>query len=88
MVQSSRSTVSEFYVLREVVWGNWCRECVVVIKNRVDMRLEDDNVVVLSVNTSRSGWFNDYQPEADSEPLAGLIIDDGEEWRWLGASFT
>jgi len=31
----------------------------------------------------RTGWFEGYKAEADSEPLAALPADEGsEEWVW------
>ncbi len=49
----------------------------------VDIRLEGKNIVITPVKTPRAGWFEGYKPEADSDPLAALPVDEGnEEWVW------
>lgn len=49
----------------------------------VEIRLEGKNLLICPIKAPRSGWFKDYQPEADVEPLAPLPIDEGDEaWVW------
>lgn len=51
--------------------------------DEVDISLVGKSLVIVSVHTPRAGWFTDYQPEIDVEPLAALPVDDAtEEWVW------
>lgn len=51
--------------------------------DEVDIRREGKNLVIASVKAPRSGWFEGYKPEVDSEPLATQPADEGsEEWVW------
>lgn len=49
----------------------------------VDIRLEGKNLLIAPINEPRSGWFENYNPKADTEPFAALPVDEGvEEWVW------
>lgn len=49
----------------------------------VDIRLEGKNLLIAPIKAPRTGWFEGYRPETDTEPLATLPIDEGgEEWVW------
>lgn len=51
--------------------------------DEVDIRLEGKTLLISPVNPPRAGWFKNYKPETDSEPLAELASDEGdEEWVW------
>lgn len=49
----------------------------------VDIRMEGKNLLIAPIREPRSGWFENYQPKTDAEPLAALPVDEGvEEWVW------
>ncbi|NJA07383.1 AbrB family transcriptional regulator [Methylococcaceae bacterium WWC4] len=49
----------------------------------VDLRLEGKTLVIEALKTPRSGWFDGYQPEGDSDVLAALPADEADgEWEW------
>ncbi|WP_427501315.1 AbrB/MazE/SpoVT family DNA-binding domain-containing protein [Methylomonas sp. MED-D] len=49
----------------------------------VDLRLEGKTLVIEALKTPRSGWFDGYQSEADSDVLAALPADEADgEWEW------
>lgn len=49
----------------------------------VDLRMEGKTLVIEAVKTPRSGWFDGYQPETDSDVLASLPVDEADgEWEW------
>ena len=51
--------------------------------NEVDIRLEGKNLVIAPIKAPRSGWFEDYKPEADADAFAPLPVDDsGDDWAW------
>ena len=53
------------------------------MSDEVDIRLEGKTLIIAPVRAPRTGWFEGYQPEADSEVLAALPIDEStEEWVW------
>ena len=37
------------------------------MKNEADTRLEGENLATASAKSLRTGWFEGYKPEADSE---------------------
>ena len=49
----------------------------------VDLRVEGKTLVIEALQVPRSGWFDGYQAEADSDVLASLPVDeDSGEWEW------
>ncbi len=53
------------------------------MNDEVDIRLEGKSLVIAPVKSLRAGWFAGYQADADAEPLAALLVDEGcEEWVW------
>lgn len=49
----------------------------------VDIRMEGKTLLITPVKEPRANWFDGYQPEADSDTLAVLPMDEGdEEWVW------
>lgn len=49
----------------------------------VDLRLEGKTLVIEALKTPRSGWFDSYQAETDSDVLASLPADEADgEWEW------
>jgi len=51
--------------------------------DEVDLRLEGKTLVIEALKAPRSGWFDGYQPEADSAALDALPLDeDSEDWQW------
>ena len=51
--------------------------------DEVDIRMEGKNLLIAPIKVPRSGWFEDYKPDADVEPLTALPVDEGdEEWVW------
>lgn len=53
------------------------------METEVEIRMEGNALVITPVKEPRAGWFDSYQPEADSDALATLPVDEGdEEWAW------
>jgi antitoxin MazE len=53
------------------------------METEVDIRMEGKTLLITPVKEPRAGWFADYRPEADSDALAALPVDEGdEEWVW------
>ncbi len=53
------------------------------MSDEVDVRLEGKHLLISPIKAPRSGWFEGYQLDADTEPLATLPLDEGdEEWAW------
>lgn len=49
----------------------------------VDISMEGKTLLITPVKEPCAGWFTDYRPEADSDALAALPVDEGvEEWVW------
>jgi antitoxin MazE len=53
------------------------------METEVDIRMQGNALLITPVKEPRAGWFDGYQPEADSDALASLPVDEGdEEWAW------
>lgn len=51
--------------------------------DEVELRLEGKTLIIEALKKPRSGWFDGYSAEADSDALDSLPIDDdSEEWQW------
>ncbi|WP_394753489.1 AbrB/MazE/SpoVT family DNA-binding domain-containing protein [Crenothrix sp.] len=49
----------------------------------VELRVEGKTLVIEALQVPRSGWFDGYQAETDSDVLASLPVDeDSGEWEW------
>jgi len=54
------------------------------IESEVDMNIEDGALVLKPVNTPRKGWFDNYNPSEDVEPLSEMqdLESEQEDWQW------
>jgi antitoxin MazE len=54
------------------------------IGNDLEMSVSKDSIILKASNTLREGWFESYQPEDDTEPLANLrdLASEQEDWEW------
>ena len=54
------------------------------ITDEIDLYLEGAKIVIEPVRLTRSGWFDGYRAEVDSEAWwEGLLPDtDSDEWEW------
>lgn len=53
------------------------------ITDTIDLRLEGNKIVIESARPVRSGWFDGYRADADSDAWDCLPPDaDSAEWEW------
>lgn len=53
------------------------------IQDEIDLRIENDRLIIEPVRPARAGWFAGYAPEQDDDAWAGLNpADDSGEWEW------
>ncbi|MFN4063686.1 hypothetical protein GO613_03890 [Azoarcus communis] len=53
------------------------------IADEVEMRLDGARIVIEPVQPSRTGWFDHYRAEADTDAWGTLPVDaDAGEWEW------
>lgn len=54
------------------------------IENEVEMIVKDGSLILRSPCAPRKGWFDDYDPNNDVEPLSEMIESQSEqdEWEW------
>ncbi len=54
------------------------------IQNEVEMVIQDGALLLKPFAAPRKGWFDNYDPSKDSEPLADMVDLDTEqnEWEW------
>ncbi len=53
------------------------------IQDEIDLRIENDRLIIEPVRPARAGWFAGYAPEQDDDAWAELNpADDSGEWEW------
>ena len=53
------------------------------ISDEIEMRLEDSRIVIEPVKNPRTGWFDGYQAQADTDAWEGLSPEaDSGDWEW------
>ena len=54
------------------------------IENEVDMIIEDGALILKPSNMLRQGWFDNYNPNQDVEPLSEMadLESEQEDWEW------
>jgi antitoxin MazE len=52
------------------------------MRKEVDVRLEGKNLIIAPIDAPRTGWFEGYQAETDTEVFTELSADDSEDWVW------
>lgn len=52
--------------------------------SEVELTLEGNALLLKAVQPLRKGWFEDYNPDDDQDPLAELVELDSEQedWEW------
>ncbi|MGC9387204.1 MAG: AbrB/MazE/SpoVT family DNA-binding domain-containing protein [Hydrogenovibrio sp.] len=54
------------------------------IDNEVEMSVQDGALVLKPANSVRKGWFDNYDPSKDVEPLSEMadLESEQEDWEW------
>jgi antitoxin MazE len=54
------------------------------IKNEIELSLDGNRIVIEPVRAPRSGWFDKYREEKDSDAWSDFIESDDEhgDWQW------
>ena len=54
------------------------------IENEVEMSVQDGALVLKASNIVRKGWFDNYEPSKDVEPLSEMtdLESEQEDWEW------
>jgi antitoxin MazE len=54
------------------------------IENEVEMSVQDGSLVLKPSSLLRKGWFDNYNPNADVEPLSAItdLESEQEDWEW------
>lgn len=54
------------------------------LEQEVDMKIENGALVLKPTSTLRKGWFDDYNPSEDVEPLSEMkdLESEQEDWEW------
>lgn len=54
------------------------------IENEVEMSVQGGALVLKPSNVVRKGWFDNYDPSKDVEPLAYMtdLESEQEDWEW------
>jgi antitoxin MazE len=54
------------------------------IENEVEMNIQDGALVLKPSSVLRKGWFENYNPNEDVEPLSEIVdsASEQEDWEW------
>ena len=54
------------------------------IENEVDMNIKDGALILKPSKSLREGWFENYNPSQDVEPLSEMtdFESEQEDWKW------
>lgn len=54
------------------------------IENAIEMEVQDGALLLKPSNIPRKGWFDNYNPAEDVEPLSDMntLDSEQEDWEW------
>ena len=64
-----------------IIPANFIEAC--SLKDKVELRIEGNTLVIEALKKPRAGWFDSYQEEASDDIWNDTLPDDiTEEWEW------